>query len=249
MQAERKDIRQKDDQQDDEAPEPLNPATGIPMTSEELSVTLTAAGTLRAADILEFWFGSDDLQHEPPAQQRAHWFRRSDEFDAEIRNRFGRAIDAALTGKLAHWAESREGQLALILLCDQFTRNVFRGTPRAFDGDPLALEICQAMVRNNQQCQLGVHQRAFAGMPLEHSELPEVQAQSVVYFDQLRSDFSDGNPEVSADAARAAEDYYRFAVAHEKVIGQFGRYPHRNAALGRKNTPQEQEWLDNGGGF
>lgn len=219
------------------------------MTPDQFSVTSTASSSLNPADVLQFWFGGDDLRLEPPSHQRKHWFQRNDEFDDDIRKRFGSAIEAALAGELTHWQESTEGQLALILLCDQFTRNVFRGSAKAFEGDPLALEVSQSLVRNNQQCRLGLHQRAFAGMPLEHSELPEVQAQSVAYFDQLRSEFSGDNPNIGPDAAKAAEDYYRFALAHQKVIEQFGRYPHRNAALGRKNTPQEQKWLDNGGGF
>lgn len=215
------------------------------MTSDSSPVT----DATTPADILRFWFGSDAPGAAPSAHLRSRWFQRSDEFDAEIRNGFGGAIDAALAGELTHWGETLEGRLALILLCDQFTRNIFRGSARAFAGDAMALEISQTMVRDNQQCQLGLHQRAFAGMPLEHSELSEVQAQSVAYFDQLRTDFSTAAPDAGDDAAKLAEDYYRFALAHQKVIQQFGRYPHRNAALGRENTPEEQEWLDNGGGF
>ena len=213
------------------------------MTSDEFAVT----STVRPADVLHFWFGSDALQGEPSSKQHARWFQRSDDFDEEIRNRFGAAIDSALEGDLAHWMETCEGQLALILVCDQFTRNVFRGSAKAFAGDPMALEIAQALVRNNHQCALGLHQRAFAGMPLEHSELAEVQAQSVAYFDQLRSEYDENV--AGAEAAKSADSYYRFALAHQKVIEQFGRYPHRNTALGRENTPQEQDWLDNGGGF
>ncbi|WP_066964931.1 DUF924 family protein [Microbulbifer sp. Q7] len=219
------------------------------MTSHTPATTPQHSTTATPTSVLEFWFGSDELQRDPPAHQRAHWFQRSDEFDAEILNRFGSAIDAALAGALGHWTDSTEGRLAMILVCDQFTRNVFRGTARAFAGDAVALEISQAMIRSNQQRQLALHQRAFVGMPLEHSELAEVQAQSVAYFDQLRHDFPADRPGVSEEAAKAAEDYYRFAVAHRRVIDQFGRYPHRNAALGRKNSAQEQEWLDNGGGF
>ncbi|WP_078085783.1 DUF924 family protein [Microbulbifer mangrovi] len=213
------------------------------MTSDELTVTTIA----HPAEILTYWFGSNALDGDTPAQQRARWFQRNDEFDLEIRNRFENTIGAALSGELTSWGDSAEGQLALILLCDQFTRNIYRGSAKAFAGDPVALEVTQAMIRNNHQCKLGLHQRAFAGMPLEHSELPEVQAQSVAYFDQLRTDFNVDS--AGPQAAKLAEDYYRFAVAHQNVIEQFGRYPHRNAALGRENTPQEQEWLDNGGGF
>ena len=201
------------------------------------------------ADALEFWFDSAELRYTPTKDQRARWFQRSDQFDEEIRERFEPAIDQALNGQLDHWRESLPGQLALILLLDQFSRNLYRGSARAFAGDQLALEISQAMVRDNSHTQLGLHQRAFAGMPLEHSELAEVQEQSVAYFDQLRRDFAPERPNATDEDSEAAAGYYRFAVAHQEVIQEFGRYPHRNAALGRPSTPEEKQWLDNGGGF
>ncbi|WP_295801378.1 DUF924 family protein [uncultured Microbulbifer sp.] len=196
-----------------------------------------------ASEVLTFWFGSDLPDHPPAETLRKCWFSGGSPFDDEIRTRFGDLVDAALAGQLGDWRETLSGQLALVLVCDQFTRNIFRGSPRAFAGDPQALAISQAVIRDNQQTTLGLHQRAFLGMPLEHSEQPEVQAQSVAYFDQLRQDFTSG-PE-----AKTAASYYRFAARHRDVIAEFGRYPHRNAALGRPSTAAEQAWLDAGGGF
>lgn len=193
--------------------------------------------------VLTFWFGDDAPDHTPDPAQRKRWFMGGAPFDAEIRERFAPLVEAALAGDLTSWHESDTGQLALILVCDQFTRNIFRGSPRAYAGDPLALTLSQGMIRDNRQAAFGLHQRAFLGLPLEHSEQPEVQAQSVAYFAQLRQDFADG-PE-----GELAESYYRYAVQHRDVITEFGRYPHRNAALGRQSTAAEQEWLAAGGGF
>ncbi|MCK7597045.1 DUF924 domain-containing protein [Microbulbifer sp. CAU 1566] len=204
-------------------------------------------GTVTASEVLNFWFGSDELQAMPDIASRNRWFQKSDEFDQQIRKHFGATVEAAQAGELDHWRESSRGELALILLCDQFSRNIFRGRPTAFAGDPLALDIGQTIVRENRQGEFGLHQRAFVGMPLEHSESGEIQAQSVAYFDQLRQAFS--GPGVNDSEIQAAEGYYRFAVAHKAVIDEFGRYPHRNKALGRDTSVAEQAWLNNGGGF
>ncbi|WP_043315949.1 DUF924 family protein [Microbulbifer sp. HZ11] len=201
------------------------------------------------AAILEFWFGSSDLSFTPPEPLRGRWFQRSDPFDEEIHSRFSGVVGQAFNGELDYWRDTLDGQVGLILLCDQFSRNIFRGSAAAFTGDPLALEISQAMIRDNTHTQLGLHQRAFVGMPLEHSEHPEVQEQSVAYFDQLQREFAANGTGVTSEEAKAAASYCRFAVAHHKVIQQFGRYPHRNQALGRESTAAEQAWLDNGGGF
>ncbi|MFD1216456.1 MULTISPECIES: DUF924 family protein [Microbulbifer] len=198
--------------------------------------------------VLTFWFGGHSPDHASSPQQIGRWFNGGDGFDEEIRTRFGHTVDIALAGGLDHWQQSPAEQLALILVCDQFTRNIYRGSERAFAGDPLALSTSQAMIRDNLQTGFGLDQRAFLGMPLEHSELPEVQAQSVTYFSQLQQDFSEDQGVSSADAKRA-RSYYGFAVSHRDVIERFGRFPHRNAALARDSSGEEQEWLDNGGGF
>ena len=198
--------------------------------------------------VLTFWFGDHKPGHQPAPTVRRRWFAGGAEFDDAVRARFADTVSLAVSGRLDHWQESPGEQLALILLSDQFTRNIYRGSHQAFSGDPIALATCQAMIRDNLQTLLGLDQRAFLGMPLEHSEQPEVQDQSVAYFDQLQQEYSQAN---GADAAQdeRAQSYYRFAVAHREVISQFGRFPHRNSALGRESTPEEQEWLDNGGGF
>lgn len=194
-------------------------------------------------DVLVFWFGSSDLQQAPSAEVQRRWFKGGSAFDDEIRAQFGETVEAAISGEMDHWQEHPAGQLALILVCDQFTRNIFRGSAKAFAGDTRALTLTQAIIRDNAQCAFGLYQRAFLGMPLEHSELADVQRQSVAYFTQLREDYA------NKPGAGMAENFYRYAVAHQKVIDTFGRYPHRNVAIGRQSTAEEQEWLDAGGGF
>ncbi|MBY6189537.1 DUF924 family protein [Microbulbifer agarilyticus] len=201
------------------------------------------------SDVLQFWFGSTDLSAATSKEARTRWFQRSDDFDREIARRFSSAINQAIDGKLSSWHTSLAGQLGLILLCDQFPRNIYRGSAQAFSGDSLALSISQSVVAGGQHRQLGLHQRAIVGMPLEHSERPDVQDESVAYFLQLQQDFASDKPGVSQEDTQAADSYYRFARAHQDVIAQFGRYPHRNQALGRESTPDEQRWLEQGGGF
>lgn len=196
------------------------------------------------ADILKFWFGSAQLDAPVDPLHRQLWFTRSDTFDSRIEEDFDSQVEAALAGELEAWRGTPEGALALILLCDQFTRNIYRGTRLAFAGDARAREVALAAIERGDDEKMGLYQRAFLGMPLEHGETPEMQARSVTYFDRLRRDYLNG-----AENAAEAESFYQYALAHRKVIEEFGRYPHRNDALGRASTPEEQKWLEQGGGF
>lgn len=199
---------------------------------------------IQAADVLTFWFGSAQLDApvDPPHRQR--WFARSDTFDQRIEEDFGPLVEAALAGELEDWRTTPGGKLALILLCDQFTRNIYRDSERAYAGDPLARALALAAIDSGEDREMGLYQRAFLGMPLEHGESAAIQARSVAYFDRLRRDYLDG-----AGGAAEAESFYQYALAHRDVIEEFGRYPHRNAALGRISTDEEQKWLERGGGF
>ncbi|MFC6631993.1 DUF924 family protein [Microbulbifer taiwanensis] len=195
-------------------------------------------------EILTFWFGRPQLDAVPDDLHRQRWFAGGEEFDHRIDDYFSDTVEAALDGELASWRQTLEGEVALVLACDQFTRNIYRGTSRAFAGDPLALETALAIIERGDDRQMGLYQRAFLGMPLEHSELPEMQQRSVDYFNRLRLDYLNG-----ADGAAQAESFYQYALAHREVIDKFGRYPHRNQALGRESTSAEQKWLEQGGGF
>ncbi len=178
------------------------------------------------AGVLEFWFG------KPAADApREAWFRKDPAFDAGIRERFGAVIEAALAGRLGHWeAAGPESALALIIVLDQFTRNVFRDTARMFAGDAQALAIAHRLVESGADRQLEPMQRWFAYLPFEHAEsLPE-QELSVELFDALR-------------AFPASAGAYDWALSHRDVIRRFGRYPHRNEILGRESTPAEIAFL------
>ena len=190
-------------------------------------------------DVLDFWFGSSDAV-DP------RWFSGGDAFDALIRNQHAATVQAALDGALDHWADPVHGQqgpqgpqgsLALILVLDQFTRNIHRGTPLAFAGDARALALAQDLVANDSVLQLGLLQRWFALMPCEHSEDPAVQHAAVMLFTSLHHDAAGGPHD---DALAGALDY---AHRHETVVCRFGRFPHRNAILGRTSTDAELAFL------
>ncbi|MFV8783739.1 DUF924 family protein [Microbulbifer sp. SA54] len=198
---------------------------------------------ISATTVLSFWFGGAALDQTPPTALRKRWFSGDKAFDEEIRRQFGHVVEVALSRGMPDWGDTLQAQLALVLLCDQFTRNIYRGSALAFAGDPRALATSQAIVGHSDLSALGLHQRAFFGMPLEHSESPEVQAQSVAYFQRLMEDY-EGTPE-----SQLARSYFQFAVKHRDVINAFGRFPHRNTALGRTSTADEQRWLSAGGGF
>jgi uncharacterized protein (DUF924 family) len=186
------------------------------------------AATAAPADVLDFWFG--DASGIDP-----RWFRRSDAFDREIAARFGAAVQAALAGGLERWAETTDGALALILLLDQFTRNMHRGTPLAFAGDAQALALSRRLVATGEHLQLSPLRRWFAYMPLEHAEDLALQAQCVRLFEALAAE-----PGPHREALAGALDYAR---RHHDVIARFGRFPHRNATLGRVSSVAEAAFL------
>ena len=187
-----------------------------------------------AREVLRFWFGD-----EQPLAARPEWFRKSDAFDHEIAQRFGLLIERALRGELAAWREeSAETALAQVIVLDQFTRNVFRNTPRAFAGDPLALVTARAMLAQGQDVELAPVQRVFVYLPLEHAEDLRLQDESVRLFTQLQA------------ATPDAQGWLDYAQRHRDVIARFGRFPHRNALLGRSSTPEELSFLSQpGSGF
>jgi len=170
--------------------------------------------------ILEFWFGP------APGEKRDIWFERSDAFDAELRTRFGDVHDRASVGECDHWADTPKGALALIVLLDQVSRNLYRGDARAFAADGKALEIADAAIERGWDRKFTEAEQIFFYLPHEHSEDLEVQKRSVELFSQT----------VDWDQ--------KFAAAHYRLIERFGRFPHRNAVLGRENTPEEEEYLN-----
>jgi len=177
-----------------------------------------------ARAVLDFWFGPGD-------DTRPEWFRKDPAFDALIGQRFGALIDAALAGELDGWSASTPAALARIVLLDQFTRNAFRDTPRAFAGDALALAAARDLVARGLDRPLPPHWRAFAYLPFEHAEDAAAQQESLRLFGALAAEHP------------ALADLLEWARKHADVITRFGRYPHRNAILGRPDTTAEQAFL------
>jgi uncharacterized protein (DUF924 family) len=184
-----------------------------------------------AQAVIDFWFlPTTDPQH---GRFRREWFHRDEAFDEAIRSRFGALIETALAGELTEWEATAEGALARILLLDQFTRNIYRDTSRAFAGDSQALALAGHLVTSGRDKNLPPLQRWFVFLPFEHSEAMIDQERSVALFAGLRREAQDA----------AYESAYDYAVRHRTVIERFGRFPHRNALLGRISTPEEIEAL------
>lgn len=190
--------------------------------------------------ILAYWFGPllPDGMCDP--QQHGLWFKRSDHTDREIAEHFRSEVDAALAGELDAWAETDEGLVALVILLDQFTRNLFRGTPEAFAGDARALQVVLAAVDSGRHLRLPLIHRVFIYIPFEHSEDLAIQDRGFELFDALVSD--------GGGDARLV-DFRRYMVAHRDVIARFGRFPHRNGILGRESSAEELAHLETHGGF
>jgi uncharacterized protein (DUF924 family) len=183
------------------------------------------------AGVLAFWFGP------APGAPRREWFRKDPAFDETIRQRFGALVDRALAGPLG-WGPAPADRLAEILVLDQFPRNLFRGQARAFAGDARARDLALDLIDGGAHLQLEPLQRAFAYLPLEHAEDLALQDRSVALFAAL----AHGQP--------ALADMLDYAQQHRDVIRRFGRFPHRNAAIGRADTAQEATYLARpGSGF
>ena len=182
---------------------------------------------MQPQDVLEFWF-SERVQ--------SLCFEKDDAFDAEIREKFGQAVAAAQDGGFEEWQAAPEGALALLILLDQMPRNIFRGSPRAFASDRRALAVAQRMVDSGFDRGFSFVQKRFTYLPFEHSEDPKVQKKALALFGALAVDCAEEH-----NAAAAVQLLY--AARHAEIIFRFGRYPHRNACLGRVSTPEEEAFL------
>ncbi len=183
-------------------------------------------------DVIDFWFPADshpDAAH-PEGRRLAMWFAPEPGLDDTIRTRFLGTYEQAASGALDGWAESAEGALALVVVLDQFPRNMFRGQARAFAADDKALAIAEDAVARRLDQALPALWRTFLYLPFEHAEDRATQERSVALFRSL------GDAET-----------LRYAEAHRDIVARFGRFPHRNAILGRDSTPEEAAWLAAGG--
>lgn len=185
------------------------------------------------APILDFWF---EGAGEATGGANRRWFSGAKKTDAAIRERFEDDIAAALDGGHEQWAKHARGRLALILLLDQFTRNIYRGTAQAFAGDARAADLSRSGLAVDMDRELGLFERAFFLMPLQHSESVADQEASVEGFEALVND-------APAGLRKSARTFAGHAREHREIIRRFGRFPHRNAVLGRTSTEAETTYL------
>ena len=172
---------------------------------------------IKKNDILLFWF-----EETSPIC----WFKKDPSFDTLVRNKFENSVRKALNGKYDHWANDSPGCLALILLLDQFTRNIFRDTPHAFSGDEIALGLSLRCIERKYISHSDENWRRFMLMPMMHSEDLNIQNASLPLFE-----------------AHTSKETYSYAIAHRDIIAKFGRFPHRNNILGRPSSIEEQLFL------
>lgn len=177
---------------------------------------------IAANDILQFWFDEID---------QSRWFKQDDNFDALLQERFGALLEQAKHGELDHWCDRATGYLGLIIVLDQFSRNIHRGTAEAFAADEKASGLTLEMIERGLDKDLSLEQRSFAYLPLRHAEDIQMQMLGLQKTREL-------------NAAGYGSDKY--AVSHLSIIERFGRFPHRNAALGRDNTSDEETYLAGG---
>jgi uncharacterized protein (DUF924 family) len=194
-------------------------------------------GAADIGEILTYWFGDVGEGYAAGEQKTRIWFKRSDAIDAEIRQRFGLLVDKAAAGELDHWVQDARGRLALVILLDQFSRNLFRDSKEAFANDDKALSLCLEAVDCGHDRELLPIERVFLYMPTQHAEDVDVQNRGVELFRVLADDV----PEAHRGPCSGFFDY---AVKHRDVVAKFGRFPHRNAVLGRQNTPEESAHLE-----
>jgi uncharacterized protein (DUF924 family) len=194
-----------------------------------------------ARSVREFWFGTLPLTAAQLQQRMRFWFgseptpvRR--ERDEAIRSRFAQLLERAGGGELDSWADGPRRRLSLIILLDQFPRNIYRGSARAFAYDARALGLALSGMQSAADAALDVVERVFFYMPLQHAESREVQDESVAAYRRVLA-------EASADVHAFFASSLRSAEHHRSIIEQFGRFPHRNRVLERPSTPEEERWL------
>ena len=198
----------------------------------------TADGLEEISDVLRFWFGDLREGELPDKEKQMTWWMKSEEFDNLVRQRFEKYVLLAEKGELSNWLETPLGTVAFIVVVDQFPRNICRGAPGAFSRDALALRACLEGIEKGFDEGLHPMHRVFFYLPLMHSEDPEIQSLSVRKYSALENEYTP-HPEIRKILAYSTD----FAGRHSDIIKRFGRYPHRNAALGRESTPEETEFL------
>ena len=193
-----------------------------------------------AQTVMTFWFGNEPLTPQQATLLKSRWFQANADTDYDVERRFGKLVGVARQGGLARWADAPQTLVALVLLLDQFPRNLYRGTANAFRSDDQSLALAKHALANDFLRDLSPIQAVFALMPFQHTESIDDQYRGVQAYEALAE---------SVDEAwqPTLENFTGFARRHLAVIEQFGRFPHRNAALGRASTSAEEAYLTNGG--
>lgn len=198
--------------------------------------------TDRQEEILKYWFGRLEKDKAPSEKQSKIWFSKKKETDRDIKFRFELELKRALEGGLSSWDVTPRGTLALIILVDQCSRHMYRDTPKAFEGDSVALKACLQGIRKAFDTKLHPLERVFFYMPLMHSEGLQVQMTSLECFTKLEKIYT--SPPSIASIISKSKIY---AEKHYLIIEKFGRFPHRNGIIGRKSTPEEVKFLNESG--
>lgn len=206
------------------------------LLSEGSPPSVTDEDRARIEQIIGFWFRERELSAPQIDRRMDIWFGEDEVFDLEIRKEFLDDVERASAGDLDYWADEPRGRLALILLLDQFRRNIYRNSAQAFAKDTAALRLCVEGAMAKADVGLTPIQRAFFYMPLQHAESRKVQEKSVALFRKLAT-------AVSPTYRETFETIAEFAELHRDIVDRFGRFPHRNRLLGRRNTAEEDEYL------
>ena len=203
---------------------------------EESVSALSDGDQERINAVLKFWFKEHELSAPQVDGRMDVWFGEDPVFDEEIVRTFADDVEEASEGQLDHWASDAKGRLALIILLDQFRRNIYRGKPEAFAMDRAALKLCVEGAMEKKDKGLSPIERVFFYMPLQHAESKKVQEKSCEIYNRLAE-------AVSPTFRETFETIAQFAELHADIVRQFDRFPHRNHVLNRPNTPAEDEYL------
>lgn len=188
--------------------------------------------------ILDFWFGEMKEGEPPSSEKQKMWWAKDDSIDKYIEDNFGVCVEKASEGNLDSWLETPRGNLALIILLDQFSRNIYRDTPGAFENDSQALKVADSGITVGMDKELHPVMRIFFYIPFMHSEDLEMQKRSVELYSLLEEECRNNE-----SVRKVVSNSLDFAHRHKEIIERFGRFPHRNDILGRESTPEEIEFL------
>lgn len=191
---------------------------------------------VQPGNVLDFWFGPPGRAAEVAGRKRALWFGKSPENDQAVIDRFAGTLAAATVGQLDHWASAPHSRLALVIVLDQFPHHIHRDRPQAFATDAQALTLSLDALAAGEDRQLAPIERVFLYLPLEHAESLAMQDRSVALYEAMAN-------EAAGDERALFDGFLDYAIKHRDVVARFGRFPHRNALLGRPSTVDELEFL------